>query len=644
MGGRGVRYSGRRVLGVLVVWAALHVLAYNVAVPLWQVPDEPAHVEYACLLAQQLRGIAPATAQPAVQQAIVRSLVDYRFWARVQQPPPDPPPVVFADDPFLRNAGRQIGDEPPLYYALPALVCSLPLPLPAQVHLMRLVSGLFFVATAPVAWWAVRPLWPQRIAPVAAVAGTVAGLPMLAFLSAGVNNDSAVALAGALTFGLLVRYVRRPRGWLALVVVLSSLLAVFVKKTGVVLAPLAVALLGWWLVQAWRRLRRQWVVAVVLLALLLLALIPSPQPWGWGGRNQPWGAGRTPAAAHRGHYGVRVVDADPQGFGRLFQVVSWDTLPLLYGREVRFGAWVRAAPGQPLRLAVRDDRQVSRVYGQGTGGWQWLEVVHPVAVDTQELRILVSPGIGEDPRETGVIDVDDASLTVVGSALATNLLRNPGGEQGATWGSRLWKPLLDRYVQPWWGEVRLLVVRPLRVSWMAAQQAQLDGGTRCAAGWCISCANGLCWRGVYLALLFAGFWGYFGWLQLPLPLPVYAVLAVVSGLAVVGVALRGVQWRRWSLAERAAWRFHVRVAQWAVLAVVLAGLTVLIPLIVWGWQPQARYLYPVLIPVVLLGVVGLRYWSRRGRVRHGLAWYLGGLLLFDLYTLLAVVGPAYINR
>ncbi|QLQ04869.1 MAG: hypothetical protein HZY76_01295 [Anaerolineae bacterium] len=129
----------------------------------------------------------------------------------VQQPPPDPPPVVFADDPFLRNAGRQIGDEPPLYYALPALVCSLPLPLPAQVHLMRLVSGLFFVATAPVAWWAVRPLWPQRIAPVAAVAGTVAGLPMLAFLSAGVNNDSAVALAGALTFGLLVRYVRRPR-------------------------------------------------------------------------------------------------------------------------------------------------------------------------------------------------------------------------------------------------------------------------------------------------------------------------------------------------------------------------------------------------------------------------------------------------
>ncbi|QLQ04871.1 MAG: hypothetical protein HZY76_01305 [Anaerolineae bacterium] len=123
---------------------------------------------------------------------------------------------------------------------------------------------------------------------------------------------------------------------------------------------------------------------------------------------------------------------------------------------------------------------------------------------------------------------------------------------------------------------------------------------------------------MYLALLFAGFWGYFGWLQLPLPLPVYAVLAVVSGLAVVGVALRGVQWRRWSLAERAAWRFHVRVAQWAVLAVVLAGLTVLIPLIVWGWQPQARYLYPVLIPVVLLGVVGLRYWSRRGAC--AMAW------------------------
>lgn len=266
--------------GVLVVWAVLHVLAYNAVVPLWQVPDEPAHVEYACLLTQQLRGISPVAAQPVVQQAIVRSLADYQFWTRVQQLWPDPLPVVFADDPFLRNAGRQSGDEPPLYYIVPALVCGLPLPLPAQVHLMRLVSGLFFVLTVPVAWWAVRPVWGQRTAPVAAVAGTVAGLPMLAFLSAGVNNDSLVTLVGAVAFGLLVRLVHRPRGRLALALALTSVLAVFVKKTGIVLLPLAGAAVGWWFYRVWRPMRGKLAVVLVLLTLALLAVIPSWQPWG----------------------------------------------------------------------------------------------------------------------------------------------------------------------------------------------------------------------------------------------------------------------------------------------------------------------------------------------------------------------------
>ncbi len=626
---------------MLVLWAALHVLAYNLAVPLWQVPDEPAHVEYACLLSQQLTGVTPAAAQPVVQQAIVRSLAEQQFWTRVRQPVPDPLPASFAQDPFLRNAGRQSGDEPPLYYIVPALVCGLPLPLSAQVHLMRLVSGLFFVLTVPAAWWAVGPLWPAQPGPLIAMAATVAGLPMLAFLSAGVNNDSLLTLVGAVTFGLLVRLLRRPHALLALSVVLASLLAVFVKKTGVVLVPLAGAATGWWLLQAWRKMRGRHIVTVALLAVLLLAVIPSPQPWGWEGRNQPWGSGRTPAAARSGHYGVRVLDTDTQGFGRLYQVVSWDLLPALAGQVVRFGAWVRATPGQPLRLAVRDDQQLSRVFGRGSGDWQWLEVQHTVAASTTELRVLVSPGSGDAPDETGLIEVDDASLMVAGTATGQNLLRNPGLERGTTWGSRWWKPLWDRLVQPWLGEARLLLLRPLRVSWMAAQQAQPASGTRCAGGLCVSCSDAWCWRALYAALLFPGFWGYFGWLQLPLPLPVTAALAAVSGLAVAGTLLQARHYRRMAPLARTAHRFHMRVARWSVLAMTLAGLTVLLPLALWGWQPQARYLYPVLMPVVLMGVVGLRYWSQRWRLRRGLAWYLGGLVILDLYALLAIVIPAY---
>jgi hypothetical protein len=338
-----------------------------------------------------------------------------------------------------------------------------------------------------------------------------------------------------------------------------------------------------------------------------------------------------------------VVDTNAQAFARLYQVVHWELLPIVHGQTVRFGAWVRAAPGQPLRLAVRDDRQLSRVYGRGTGEWQRMDVLHPVAADTTELRVLISPGLGEAVAETGTVEVDDAWLTLADGQDVANLLRNPGLEQGTTWGSRLWKPLLERYVQPWLAEVRLVLVRPLRVSWMAAQAAPPVSGTRCAGGLCVSCTHEWCWRVLYAALLFAGFWGNFGWLNVPLPLPLYAILAVGSGLAVGGVLRRAWHARRWSPAERATWCFPVRVAQWAVLAVALAGLAVLTPLVLWGWQPQARYVYPILLPIVFLGAVGLRYWAQHWRLRHGLVWYLASLLALDLYALLAVVMPAYIN-
>ncbi|QLQ04870.1 MAG: hypothetical protein HZY76_01300 [Anaerolineae bacterium] len=213
-------------------------------------------------------------------------------------------------------------------------------------------------------------------------------------------------------------------------------------------------------------------MAVVLLALLLLALIPSPQPWGWGGRNQPWGAGRTPQPRTAAITGYAWSMPTRRGLAACFKWSAGTRCPCSTAGRCGLARGC-AAPGQPLRLAVRDDRQVSRVYGQGTGDWQWLEVVHPVAVDTQELRILVSPGIGEDPRETGVIDVDDASLTVVGSALTTNLLRNPGASRAppgaAGCGSRCWTATSSP------GGARF-------GCWWCARCASLDGGATGATG------------------------------------------------------------------------------------------------------------------------------------------------------------------
>ena len=60
--------SERRWLAVLLLWAALHAALYNWLNPLWQAPDEPSHVEYACLLAQRGLDLRPGDFDPALQQ------------------------------------------------------------------------------------------------------------------------------------------------------------------------------------------------------------------------------------------------------------------------------------------------------------------------------------------------------------------------------------------------------------------------------------------------------------------------------------------------------------------------------------------------------------------------------------------------
>ena len=185
------------------MWAAVHCLLYVFLTPLWQAPDEPTHVEYACLIAHRGVGLASSDFDADLQARLINSLAAEDFWTWVREPTPDPLPTTFDQSPFLRKAGRQVGDEPALYYLLPALICRLPLEVSLMVRLMRLVSASYYVLAVGAAWWAARGIWPATRGPVVAMTAAVAGLPMLAFLGGAVNNDSLALLAGLLAFGCL---------------------------------------------------------------------------------------------------------------------------------------------------------------------------------------------------------------------------------------------------------------------------------------------------------------------------------------------------------------------------------------------------------------------------------------------------------
>lgn len=586
----------------LLIWAALHALAYSLLTPLWQAPDEPAHVEMACLLAERGADLRAGDDDPALQQRLLRALADADFWRLVQQPTPDPLPSRFADDPFLRNAGRQVGDESPIYYWLPALICRMPLALPVQVHLMRLVSGLFFVAGVLAMWWATGPLWGQTPTARLAAAAAVAGLPMLAFLAGGVNNDSLAVLGGILTFGCLLRVVLPAHpGWrAALALLVSALAAAWLKKTALFVLPVALLALIWRFGVRGTR-RQRFVLLTAALLLGALGLLPSQQPTAWGGRGQPWGGGLTPAAAHSGRYGIRVRDDNAQGFGRLTQALP-DALVTgaegLRGQTIRFGAWVRSPAGaQAARLTIKDDAGLDRLVTPVTAAWTWLAVTRTLSVTTTQVLLGIAPGLGASPAETGTLWVDDASLD------GPLNLANGDFEQAMTWGSLLAQPL----------------ILPLQRSWAASA----DAGPA-------HVAHGL----LYLALLFPGFWGNFGWLQAPLPLPVYAAIALFCLLALLGIGGELGQRRRGDPATTA-------VIGWSLLAVASSFALVTAPMWLRDWQPQGRYLLPALAPWMALLVTGLRFWSRRWQLRRAGWWFIVGFGILDLFALVGVLGPHY---
>lgn len=613
----------KRWLPVLLAWALAHAALYAMLNPLWQAPDEPGHVEHACLIAQRglLQGLQPGDQDPSLQQRVIRSLAANDFWSRVRRATPDPLPTRFSEDPFLRSSGRQVGDESALYYLLPALICRLPGGLDLQVRLMRLVSCVYYVLLVWAIWWAAEGVWPGEAAPVVAAAGAAAGMPMLAFLGGAVNNDILAALLSALAFGFLVRWVSAPPARaavlaLACAVMACAIMATLAKKTALFLIPLAglaccIALYRQW--RGWRT-RVRWAALAGLVAIVIAFAWPSDRPWGWSGRWQPWGGGRSATAAHEGGYGALVVDATARGYGRLMQALSPEQAIRLRGQPVLFSAWVRAPRGSatgPVRLAVQEgDRSTERVAALA-GDWQRVEVSHEVSPTASQLRVVVAPGAGGSESEIGSVAVDDARLVVVeGQGENTpdnggdNLLRNPGFERGTPWG--------------------IILVEPVARSWQAAwlnREAAPD------APWQRKL--------LYLALLFPGFWGNFGWLQVPMPVAVYAGLAAICGLALAGLVLPG-QGR--TLGKGVA---LPDAARWLGLGLALALAQNLVPMWQHDWQPQARYLFPALVPVFVFFITGLRIWSRRWHLRHGLPLYLLGFLLLDLYALFGVLMPHY---
>jgi hypothetical protein len=141
---------------------------------------------------------------------------------------------------------------------------------------------------------------------------------------------------------------------------------------------------------------------------------------------------------------------------------------------------------------------------------------------------------------------------------------------------------------------------------------------------------------------FESFWGRFDYMSLLLPDAIYGVLAVFCTVCLAGLCMAG-GWYVLSHRGVAASDREQALVWLVAVGVVLSTIV----LSAWtsytnDFQAQGRYLFPALVPMVLLLSIGLHAWSTQRGYRVGaLSVMTMAMLALNIYSLVGVIVPTY---
>lgn len=176
------------LLVLLLVALALSI-TFALKIPLDHNPDESSHRDYIRLMVQQkgLIAFVPPKGRAPLPEAVRERLLAREGMAELPE----------------GALSRDEAHQPPLYYALAAVVCALS---GGSLLALRLVAIPFHLATIGVAWRAGKDLFPQRPELPLALAAFVAFLPTQAQLAGAVSNDAPAHFFCALIVWRLGRF------------------------------------------------------------------------------------------------------------------------------------------------------------------------------------------------------------------------------------------------------------------------------------------------------------------------------------------------------------------------------------------------------------------------------------------------------
>ncbi len=144
----------------------------------------------------------------------------------------------------------------------------------------------------------------------------------------------------------------------------------------------------------------------------------------------------------------------------------------------------------------------------------------------------------------------------------------------------------------------------------------------------------------YIKYTFLSTWGHFGWMNITLGVWAYygfMVLSLAAFSGLVWFALRDfsklLAWQRGTLIVYA---FSVLSALFLIIALQVRYWD-----LGWGGDPQGRYLFPVLIPLATLFLIGTRAFFPRA---HYMVWFgllVGGMVVYNIIVLGFFIIPFY---
>ena len=291
--------TGRAQWGVLALAVALFLflgLAYARVTPAWQAPDEPAQYNYVAHLADtgQLPVLEPG---------------DY---------PDGKVPIGPQARPADISAFRYEGHQPPLFYALEAVVYKLR----ASVFALRALSVLLGAALLPALFLCARRVLPGRPWLALGVAAFAAFIPMHLSVAGSIENDSLADLVLTL---LLLAFLA---GWPA--VALGALLGLAALTKVTIYLP--AVLLGIAALLAVRRARLRWALTAggVALAVCGWWFVRNGLTYGWAdvtvqGRQAEVAASQ----AQTGVFGLsQLENFIATGFHSFWGQFGWMSIPL----------------------------------------------------------------------------------------------------------------------------------------------------------------------------------------------------------------------------------------------------------------------------------------------------------------------------